>query len=215
MRLLAFDFDGTLADTGDVIMRTIAQTLTQLGQAMPAESALKKYIGLPLAKIFEEACRSRDEKLISEAVRIYRSRFPENCGSDLRLYPGVRDTLDSLGKNGNVLAIASSRERNSLLSLTDRLGITGDFAIIAGEQDVPHHKPEPDIANFVLKRAGIPAESAMFIGDTIFDIKAGRAAGMKTCGVSYGNHTKAQLLEAGADYVIDEMPGLVGLISTI
>lgn len=212
MKLLIFDFDGTLADTGAVILQTTAQTLARLKLPLPPEASLKKWIGLPLAEIFANACDTRDEELISEAVKIYRARFPENCGT-VKLYPGVRQGLDKLRRAGMMLALASSRERNSLLSLTNLLGITNDFNVIAGEQDVIRHKPEPDIVNFVLKATNITPDCAMFIGDTVFDIAAGRAAGVKTCGVTYGNHKRERLLAAGADYVINEFPGLLPLVN--
>lgn len=212
MRLLVFDFDGTIANTEEAIMLTISQTLKQLGRSIPPENHIRSYIGLPLARIFEEICGTKDSSFISEAVRIYRARFPANCKSTTSLYPGVRETLNDLRAKGISLAIASSRERHSLLSLAEQLGIRSDFSIIAGEQDVSRHKPEPDIANFVLEQTHISPANAMFIGDTVFDIRAGNAAGMKTCGVSYGNHTRSQLVEAGADYVIDRFPELLDII---
>lgn len=215
MQLLIFDFDGTLADTGKVILLTLSQTLTELHQKIPPEAILKSYIGMPLAKIFENICATRDQKLVTEAVRIYRARFPGNSRDNLSLYPGVRHTLKTLADAGLTLAIASSREKSSLLALCDQLGITGDFAIIAGEQDVQRHKPEPDIANFVLAKTGIPNGQAMFIGDTAFDIAAGNSAGMKTCGVTYGNQSKEELRKAGADYIIDRFQELPALIQTL
>ena len=213
MKLLIFDFDGTLADTGRAILLTIAQTLAGLGQKMPPGEDFTPYIGLPLGRIFELACNTRDEQLVARAVRGYREKFPENCEASVRLFPGVREGLSQLRDAGMTLAIASSRGRDSLLALTDLLGITADFAVIAGEEDAPRPKPAPDIARLVAAQAGIPAQRAMFIGDTVFDIGCGKAAGMTTCGVSYGNHTRAQLLEAGADHVIDtfsELPAVIG-----
>lgn len=213
MRLVIFDFDGTLADTGKVILLTLSETLQHLGYDIPTEEELKSYIGMPLARIFKYACNTQDNKLITEAVRIYRSSFGENCRIGIDLYPGVRETLDRLSKDGKLLAIASSREKSSLLSLVDQLDIRSCFSVIAGEQDVTRHKPEPDVANYVLEQCGLQAGDAMFVGDTTFDIHTGRAAGIKTCGVSYGNHTRGQLLEAGADYVIDKFPELIRLVS--
>lgn len=212
MKLLIFDFDGTLADTADAIRLTIAQTLAALGRKGAPGEDFTPYIGLPLAKIFELALGTRDEKLTAEAVRIYRERFPANCAASVRLFPGVRDTLREFRDQGMVLAIASSRGKSSLLALTGRLGITGDFACIAGEEDAARPKPAPDMARLVTARTGIPAASALFIGDTVFDIACGQSAGMRTCGVSYGNHTRAQLLEAGADHVIDTFSGLPAVI---
>ena len=213
MKLLIFDFDGTLADTNRAILLTIAQTLDELGQKPPPGEDFTPYIGLPLARIFELACGTRDEQLVARAVRRYRERFPENCKTSVRLFPGVREGLSQLRDAGLVLAIASSRGKSSLLALTDHLGITAEFAHIAGEEDVANPKPAPDIARLVAHRAGVPADCAMFVGDTVFDIACDKAAGMTTCGVSYGNHTGAQLLEAGADHVIDafsELPAVIG-----
>lgn len=212
MKLLVFDFDGTLADTGSAILPTIAQTLAALGRTGPPGEDFIQYIGLPLAKIFELALGTRDEKLTAQAVRIYRERFPANCQTSVRLFPGVKDSLRELREAGLMLAIASSRGKASLLALADFLGITADFACIAGEEDVARPKPAPDMAEFVATRTGIPAARAMFIGDTVFDIACGKAAGMRTCGVAYGNHSGARLMDAGADHVIDTFSALPALI---
>lgn len=212
MKLLVFDFDGTLADTNQAILATIARTLAELGrQAGPGEDFTPS-IGLPLARIFEQALESRDEQLIARAVRIYRERFPENCQTSVRLFPGVRQGLAELRDAGHLLAIASSRGKSSLLALTELLGISADFVCIAGEEDVERPKPAPDMADLVARQTGILPTSAMFIGDTAFDIVCGRAAGMATCGAAYGNHSRAQLLAAGADAVIDRFSELPALI---
>lgn len=213
IKLLIFDFDGTLADTGKVIQLTIAQTLRKLNQAVPDAEELKRHIGLPLAKIFELVMQTQNQSLIDEAVRIYRAKFPENSKNCVSLYPGVRKTLNDFKKADFILAIASSREKNSLLALVNQLDITADFSIIAGEQDVTMHKPAPDIAEFVLQAAHMPASKSLFVGDTVFDISTGKAAGMQTCAVSYGNHSRQQLLQAGADYVIDNFTELKNIVN--
>lgn len=213
MRLLIFDFDGTLADTGKAILLTLSQTLARLDQKPPSQEELRSYIGMPLAKIFENACHSHDVELIASAVHLYRRDFPANCKDNIRLYPGVKESLGRLRQEGKILAIASSREKNSLLSLINQLGIFSDFSIICGEQDVARHKPEPDLADFILEKCGLAAKNAMFIGDTVFDIQCGKAAHMLTCGVSYGNHNREELLKAGADYIIDKFPELMDIVN--
>ena len=207
-----FDFDGTLADTAAVIRRTINDTLARLNREPAREDEFKNYIGLPLARIFELLLPDADKATIDFAVRFYREKFPGNCAAGVKLYPGVRQTLKTLRDRDFCLAVASSREKASLLSLVNRLNIAPDFALIAGEQDVAKHKPEPDIAEHVLRKTGIPASDAMFVGDTVFDIKCGEAAGMKTCGVSYGFQPGEKLRLAGADYVIDAFPDILGVL---
>lgn len=213
MRTIILDFDGTIADTRMAIFATVQSTLKHLSLPVPDEQSVRQVIGLPLRDTFTKAANITDEGLIQECVTFYRSRFNEICKDYIQLYPGVKETLKALKKEGMQITIASSRGKESLLTLLNALGIAEDVDLIIGEQDVVQTKPAPDMVDLILHETDTPKEEALVVGDTIFDIMMGKNAGVKTCGVTYGNHTREKLLTSNPDYLVDDFSQLATLLS--
>lgn len=212
MQTLILDFDGTIADTGKVILATVAHTLQRLGCPKVEEEEVRKLIGLPLRDMFSKAARITDEALLQKCIEVYRADFNDFCGEHLRLYPEVRETLEALKLRGTTLAIASSRGRASLLELLERLEIAHLFGAVVGEEDVEHTKPAPDAVHRILDATGTAPQEALVVGDTVFDIAMGRAAGTATCGVTYGNHPAERLLTAGPTHLIPRFGELLKIM---
>ena len=84
--------------------------------------------------------------------------------------------------------------------------------MIVSANDVQRHKPHPEPVLLILQQLGIPAEETLVVGDASYDILMGNAAGCRTCGVTYGNQSAADLNAAGADYLINDFASLASLI---
>lgn len=115
-------------------------------------------------------------------------------------------------EKGLALAIASSRNHASLVELTHDLGISDVISYLIGADDVKKAKPDPEPVLNVLEALGYKANQTLVVGDMDVDILMGVHAGTKTCGVTYGNGTRKELAEAGADYVIDCIGELIGIV---
>ena len=211
IRTLVLDFDGTLADSRSCIVATIQDTLRHIGLPPVAPESIVACIGLPLDVTFIRVAGISGIHL-KEACRYYLKRFDELCPDMVTLFPGVADTLARLHKSGIGLTIASNRGDASLNMLLHQLGIAHLFQMICGAETTARKKPEPDIALHILSATGTPAAETLVVGDTSFDIAMGRGAGCPTCGVTYGNQTRAELADAGADHVIDAFNDLITLI---
>lgn len=206
-----FDFDGTLADTTAGIVATFKATLKELGLPDVADIDIIRTIGLPLTGNFRVACGlegAENEK----ACSTYRRLFPEVGTSRIVLYDGVKETLQTLKDRGFVLAVASSRHLKSLLGLSEMLGIKDFFSEIYGVDCAPNPKPAPDTVLGLLDALDLKADDTVVVGDTIFDLQMGRAAGCRTCGVTYGNQTRAQLATEAPEFIVDDIRDLPGLI---
>lgn len=212
MRTIILDFDGTVADTSVAILATVKSTLEHFNLPTPDEQAIRQVIGLPLRDTFTKAANLTDESLIQACITYYRSGFNDVCKNTILLYPGVKETLAKLRHAGLLITIASSRGKDSLLTLLDTLDIKEYMDIIIGEQDVALTKPAPDMVNLILRQTDTIKEEALVVGDTVFDIMMGKSAGVKTCGVTYGNHTKERLLTSNPDYLVDNFSELTTLI---
>lgn len=212
MKTVILDFDGTIADTRECITETVSRTLDELGHPRVAATAITALIGLPLSETFIRLTGMNDATFIAKATDTYRRLFGGVSRQAVTLFPHVRETLRELHAGGLTLAIASSRDKRSLISLSETLGIASYIDMISGESDVVNKKPAPDMAVRILRLTGSDAADSMVVGDTWFDIDMGRGAGCVTCGVTYGNHTEEQLRSHGADFIISDFAELPAVI---
>ena len=211
MKLIILDFDGTLADTQPLILRSLQGTITELGLPSRTDAECASIIGLPLKECFVKLVNV-DDTLAERCCEVYRRLFDEyNHPGTVTLFPHVEETLHELHRRGLQLAICSSRARATLDHFVLSFGFEQLVQAVVSADDVPHGKPYPDPALRVLELTGCKAEEALMVGDASYDILMGRAAGCHTCGVTYGNQTAAQLRDADADYLIDNFQELLTL----
>lgn len=214
IQLIILDFDGTLADTRDNIVRTLQASMHQLGLPVADEAACASTIGLKL----DDACRhlypDGPADLADRFVETYREIFFRNKESLVPApFPHVLPTLRQLRQRGVVLTIASSRGMGSLQAFIDAMGLRDCISYVLGADSVEHTKPHPEPVLRTLCETGIDAAHTLVVGDMPVDILMGRNAGVQTCGVTYGNATRDQLQAAGADFLIDDFAELLCGIS--
>ena len=212
VRMVILDFDGTLADTAAVIIRTTQATISELGLPSRTDEQCAAMIGLRLIEIppvlFPECSIDGDVY-----ASTYRRLFHEfNTEGAVELYPNVAETIETLKSKGLILTIASSRSHASLAEYVESLGLSSYISHILGADDVDRGKPDPEPVNRTLERFGLKPEEAIVVGDTYFDIQMGRNAGTVTCGVTYGNGSRESLSDA--DWIIDDFGLLPDIIIT-
>lgn len=216
LQLIIFDFDGTLADTCRVIVRTLQETMLQMGLPVKDESECTSVIGLTLEDAFRALFPEGEETLADECAATYRRIFEINRKKLVpSWFPHVPETLSWLREQGFDIAIATSRSSRSLHILLGEMPETVPFAQIVGSEDVTNHKPDAEPVLHILSTMGVRPENALVVGDMPVDILMGRNAGVHTCGVNFGNSSRAQLLETGAEYVIDDMSELRDVVCSI
>lgn len=213
IKLIIFDFDGTLGDTRRNIVTTMQMTIAEMGLPCRSEAECVSTIGLPLYGCFESLYPDTDKEIIQQCTDTYRRVFQENLQTiKPQTFPKVVETLSALKEQGLTLAIASSRSHASLVELTHDLGISDVISYLIGADDVKKAKPNPEPVLNVLQVLGYEASETLVVGDMNVDILMGVNAGAWTCGVTYGNGTKKELEEAGADYIIDSIDELIGIV---
>lgn len=212
MKLFVFDFDGTLADTTEIIFATYNATIKRLGLPPRSDEQCRATIGFPLQEGFHVLYPDFSELQLNMCVMTYRNIFNEIKQTiHPRLFDGVKETLKELKKRGFVMSVASSRSHASLVEYCEKCGIADMFSLILGADDVPKAKPDPEPVLVTLKKLDVEASDAVVIGDMPVDIAMGKGAGCTTVGVSYGNSSREELTEAGADHVIDRFAELLRL----
>lgn len=212
MKLIILDFDGTLADTRGLIVMTMQQTLSALGLESRTEEQCASMIGLPLKQAFTDLIPMSDE-MGNQCVATYRKIFSENNATyTIPAFPNVLETLHRLHEKGYTLTIASSRSRWSLMEFVESMHLDKVIPYVLGVEDVTQAKPHPEPVLKTLEAFGCKAEDALVVGDTWYDIEMGHQAGVRACGVTYGNGTREELTNVGADWLIDDFGELMKII---
>ncbi len=214
IRVIILDFDGTLGDTRANIVLTMQQTLQRRGYPVADEDTIASTIGLPLEEGFRQFLGGISDAETAACAATYREVFEINKKLLIpKLFPEVRETLAKLREEGYVLTIASSRSSRSLKGFLSDMEIEGYITYILGADNVRLAKPDPEPVLKTLYDLGTAAENALVVGDMPVDILMGKRACALTCGVTYGNSSKDDLLAAGADYVIDDFASLLQLLT--
>lgn len=209
IRLAILDFDGTLADTRELIVVTNQEVQRRMGYPVLDEAAIVATIGLPLKESTIQMFPDLPLEEIPAWISVYREVF-ESLRRQMvpDLFPHVRETLEALSARGCIFSVASSRGTTSLQDFLKEMGIAPYISYVLGADDVKHAKPHPEPVLTTLRDLSIGAGEALVVGDMPVDIRMGLSAGAWTCGVSYGNSDREALLASGANYVIDDFAEL-------
>ena len=214
IKLVIFDFDGTLADTKENIILTFQMTMKELGVEIKSRQECAATIGLTLEDAFKVLYPGMAAEKYILLRDTYRRIFKDNRKILVPgLFPEVMETLEELRRRGYLMSIASSRQSPSLQSFLEDLKIAHLFEYAVGGDNVEHPKPAPDAVLQILRHYNLSAEEAFVVGDMPFDINMAVNAGVKSCGVTWGNADAAQLKESGANYVIDKMSQLLEILN--
>jgi phosphoglycolate phosphatase len=212
-KLIVFDFDGTLGDTLELILKCNHETRRRMGASEIPDSTIISTIGIPL----RDGLRVMNPGVLEEDIplwfRTYREVFAEYEPQMVpALFPGVKETLAELHARGNILTVASSRETDSLKNFLRKMGIAQYFDYVLGAEDVVNAKPNPEPVLKTLEHFGLTGPECLVVGDMPVDIQMGLGAGALTCGVTFGNSSREALSAAGANYVIDSFDKLLSII---
>ncbi len=209
IKLIIFDFDGTLGDSRKLITDTMLLTLRQMGLEERTREECARTIGLPLEKCFSTLMPMSNEQA-RQCAEVYGEIFHEkNVPGAVKPFPGVVETVRLLQRKGMEMAIASSRRHRSLQQFVMDMKLEDCFSCLIGADDVTRAKPDAEPVTTLLAHFGRSANETLVVGDTDYDILMGRNAGVRTCGVTYGNGTATELTEAGADFLIHSMSELL------
>jgi phosphoglycolate phosphatase len=211
-RLVVFDLDGTLIDSAGDLAQAMNATLARLAPGTPPLplTTVRRFIGNGAGVLVARSLQAvglevRPEDALPVFLDCYRSRLLDTT----RLYPGVRETLDQLA--GRTLAVLSNKPGDMSRTILQGLGVAGRFARIWGAGDVPARKPDPTGLQRLMAELDASATETVLVGDSAVDIQTGRAAGVRTVGVSYGLDPES-LQHAAPDVVVDDARDLARVL---
>jgi pyrophosphatase PpaX len=204
-----FDLDGTLIDSGEMILSSFRHaTRTVLSREIP-DAELAALVGG--SDIYEQM-RTIDETQVDELVRVYR-QHNRPLHEDLKAFAGMENLLARLHSEGRRLGVVTSKRRRTVDLAFAVLPIERYFDAVVTSEETERHKPDPEPVLLALERLGARPAQAAFVGDSPYDVGAGKAAGIFTIGVTWGGlHPHEHLLEAGADILVETPEELLGVL---
>ena len=205
------DLDGTLIDSRRDIALAFQYALRHIVEGvLPDETAIAQHIGKPLEHMARELGYPLSPAQLTTFHDMYRSRYVAFCAYHTRPYPGVTATLHAL--SSLTFGVVTTKAQEQAETVLQQLQLTSFFQHIQGWVPGLQLKPAPDAVLAALAALHCAPQQALMVGDTTADILAGKAAGLKTCAVTYGFGTLAELQPCQPDYVIDTFSDLVRLV---
>jgi pyrophosphatase PpaX len=200
--VVLFDLDGTLIDSGPIILASMKHAARTVLGVEVDESRVRAAIGGPglVAQM-----RDLDPERVDELVDAYRAHN-EPLHEELEAFESMIRVLEILRERGHRLGIVTAKRRSTVQLAFARFPSLRELTeVLVGAEDTDRHKPEPDPLIEALARLGARPEDAAYVGDSPFDVRAAKAGGLLAVAVSWGGiHDEARLLEAGPDLLVHE-----------
>ncbi len=207
---ILFDLDGTLIDSVDLIVDSYQHTFRVHGVRVLTREEVLAGIGTPLRAVFGGLTEHAAQ--IDEWVATYREFNLANHDQRVTAYPGAVAMVQRIKAHGLRLGLVTSKNRAGAERGLKLVGLADVMEVIVGADDVTHAKPHPEPVEKALAALGMPAETALFVGDSHHDIHSGRGAGVWTAGVTWGPFSRRHLEEAAPDFYCDSPADLLAVI---
>ncbi len=207
--IVGFDLDGTLLDTSGDLAAAVNHALTSVDRPALSVEQVKPMIGGGARHMLKQgltATGGYDEAMLDTLHARLLAYYEANICALTRPYPGVVDALDALAAKGVTLGIVTNKIERFARTVLGELGLIDRFACILGGDTMSESKPSPMPIHEMVRQCG--GGRAAFVGDSIFDIQAGQAAGLPTVACSYG-FLMQPVEDLGADAVIDGFDALI------
>ncbi len=210
-KYIFFDLDGTLTDSKEGIINSIKYALDCLGEPLPDEKTLQKFLGPPLVDSFRKFCGlSRDSAEL--ALVKYRERFSDIGIFENKVYDGIYDLLRALVNGGRVPVLATSKPRVYAERIMTKFRLRPFFRLLCGSELDGTRNAKSEVIEYAIEKSGCPREKIIMVGDRENDILGAKKCGIASCGVRYGYALDGELEAAGADYIADNTDELLTIL---
>jgi pyrophosphatase PpaX len=205
--VVLFDLDGTVVDSGAIILASMRHaTETVLARAYSEEELMANVGGPGLEAQMQAFAPDR----VDELVRVYRAHN-EPLHDELEACTGMEHALEALKSEGRTLGLVTAKRRATVDLAFARLPFAHFFDVVVGGDETERHKPDPAPLLLALERLNAAPEQAAYVGDSPYDMQAARAGGLYAVGVTWGRiHDRDAL--ADADVIVDTAEELLAVL---
>jgi len=207
--VVLFDLDGTVIDSAAIILASMRHAAGTVPDREFTDEELMASVGGPG---LEAQMAALDPARVDELVRIYRAHN-EPLHDELEAFLVMEHVLEALRADGRRLGIVTAKRRVTVELAFARLPLAQFFEVVVGGDETERHKPDPEPLLLALERLGAPAGEAAYVGDSPYDMRAAKAAGMYAVGVTWGRiHGRAALELEEPDAIVDSAQELLAVL---
>ncbi|HEY8590859.1 MAG TPA: HAD family hydrolase [Naasia sp.] len=207
LRAVLFDIDGTLVDSNYLHVDAWDRAFADEGIPAPVWR-IHRSIGMDSKKLLETLAGDADDDAAERAKERHSDYYKESVDR-LRPLEGARELVRALAARGLKVVLATSAPEDELEILRGVLDVDDAVTAATSAGDVGTAKPDPDIIEAALAKADVAAGEAIMVGDAVWDVHAAARAGVPTIGVLSGGFGEAELRDAGAAEVYDDVAALL------
>jgi phosphoglycolate phosphatase len=212
-RLVVFDLDGTLIDSGRDLACAVNRALQRVAAGAPVlpEEVVRTYIGSGARVLIARSLAGTGLALpVEDVLPVFLEEYGRGLLDATRLYPGTEEALERL--RDRRLAVLTNKPGDMSRAILEGLGVKERFFRVYGAGDVDARKPDPGGLVRIAEEAGLSPRAAVMVGDSGIDVRTGRAAGALTAGVTYGFDT-ASFRDDPPDLLVSSLTELADHLS--
>jgi pyrophosphatase PpaX len=208
-----FDLDGTLIDSIELILNSAKHAFRGREGHVPSDAEWLSGVGIPLATMFRRY--ANDDSEVDALIAKYREYQLANHDRLVKCYDQVVETVDFIRAAGHPVAVVTSKTGWLAKRGLDHVGLGPHFDVIVGCDICQRHKPDPEPVFIALEKLGYEPPDAAFVGDSVYDIEAGNAAGVTTVAALWGPFAREDLAASRPTYFLDRIADLPRLLSDV
>jgi pyrophosphatase PpaX len=198
--VVLFDLDGTVIDSGAIILASMRHAAKEVLGEEPSDELLMAAVGGPG---LEAQMHALAPDRVDELVRVYRAHN-EPLHDELEACLGMEDVLVRLRAEGRRLGVVTATRRATVELAFARIPLGHMFETLVGGDETERHKPDPQPLLVAAERMGVAPEACAYVGDSPFDVRAARAAGMGALAVTWGRiHDREKLEREEPDAIVE------------
>mgnify|MGYP002868925895 CR=1 FL=1 len=211
-----FDMDGTLADTLADLHDSVNEMLAHYNFPPRTIDEVRQFVGNGARKLMIRslpADKAADEKFVDEALAYYDGCYARHCLNKVKPYDGIPEFLAALEAKKIPLGICTNKQHFAAIDITEKILAPIKFSYVSGDKPGQPRKPNPARALAGAELFGVAAEDVAYFGDTAVDIQTALNAGFLAVGVTWGFRPRSELVESGAQIIVDSPQEILDLIN--
>lgn len=207
-----FDMDGTILNTLDDLTDSLNYVLEKMGYSVHSTQEIAGFLGNGVNVLVRSALPAGvGEEKTEEFLNAFKARYKDHLRDKTRPYDGVMEVLYTLRERGVKTAVVSNKFDAAVKLLSGEY-FDGLLMSAVGESDTVRKKPAPDGVLMAMKELGVTPDETLYVGDSEVDVETAKNTGIACVGVTWGFRKKEVLIQAGAEYIIDQPKALLEIV---
>tara|TARA_B100000315_G_scaffold260843_1_gene326175 strand:- start:4988 stop:5632 length:645 start_codon:yes stop_codon:yes gene_type:complete len=207
--LIIFDLDGTLIDSKKDIATAVNLTLTDMNMPILSEQVIYGYVGEGVRQLLKQSVGVEKRSRCDEALKIFRQHYFDHLLDTTRFHPGIDNVLAHFSRKPKV--IVTNKPTDYTMAILNGLAVVNQFEMVIGSEGTQELKPHPAMILKAVEGFKVERSKAVMIGDSVLDVQAAQAAGIKSCAVGYGMGTHESLKASRPDFFCERAEELTTL----